>query len=206
MPVLEVDGSTLANVGESEPREPRALVLRVGLLEQEGKTSFCLIKDISCSGIRAKIYSSGFAAGPVKVRIADEDVRGAQIVWVADGHAGINFDRRVSRETVRRLNSKRGSSGRRSIPRIAAAARGLVKMDGRNMPAELCDISSFGAKIRTKKDLAPNRPAIVEVPDLPPIAAYVRWSDSGESGLVFATPIPMQVIGHWIDGRLRVRV
>jgi hypothetical protein len=173
-------------------------------LEQDGKTSFCLVKDISESGLRAKLYGSGFAVGPVKLRVADEDIRGAQIVWVADGHAGINFDRRLARETFRRLNSKRSRSGRRSVPRIAAAARARVRMDGRNMPAELCDISSFGAKIRTQKDLAANRPAIIEVPDLPPIAAYVRWSDSGESGLVFATPIPMQVIGHWIDGRLRV--
>lgn len=204
MPTIAMSEWPLAPLGDSGSRDPRALVLRAGLLEQEGKTSFCLIKDLSRSGIRAKVYGSGFARGAVNLRIADEDPLEARIVWLADGHAGISFDHQLAAYTLRRLNPNPRSSRRRSVPRIAAAARALVRTDGRNIPAELCDISSFGAKIRTKKELAPDRPVVVELPDLPSIAAFVRWSDGGESGLVFATPIPMQVIGHWIDGRLRV--
>ena len=137
-------------------------------------------------------------------RIADELPLEGEIIWLRDNHAGIAFDNPTGREALRRLNRKSGAPRRRTVPRITAAARALVRMNGRKIPAELCDISSFGAKLRTKADLVPNRPAVVDLPDMPSISAYVRWSDGGESGLVFVTPIPMQVIGHWIDGRIRV--
>jgi hypothetical protein len=34
--------------------------------------------------------------------------------------------------------------------------------------------------------------------------AFVRRSDGEESGLSFETPIPMQIIAHWIEGQLRL--
>jgi hypothetical protein len=189
---------------EFAPRDPRTLVLRAGLLEQSGKTSFCLVKDMSQSGLRAKLYSGGFQLGPVIVRIADAEALGAQIVWIADGHAGITFDHALDGDAVCRLGSKPRPNARRSVPRVTTAARAIVRSGGRSIAAELCDISSFGAKVRTRRSLKPDRAAVVDIPDLPSIRAYVRWSDGQDSGLEFATPIPMQVIGHWIDQRLRV--
>lgn len=189
---------------EIASRDPRTLVLRAGLLEQAGKTSFCLVKDISQSGIRAKLYSTGFELGRVKVRIADAGPVLGEIVWIADEHAGIAFGDTAGRDAMRRLRREPRPDARRSVPRVATAARAIVRSGGRAFAAELCDISSFGAKVRTRRSLKPDRAAVVDIPDLPSIRAYVRWSDGQDSGLEFATPIPMQVIGHWIDQRLRV--
>lgn len=191
---------------EIASRDPRTLVLRAGLLEQAGKTSFCLVKDVSSSGIRAKLYTSGFELGRVSVRIADVDAVEGEIVWIADGHAGIAFGNAITRDAMDRLGRQPGPESRRSVPRVTTAARAIVRSGGRATAAELCDISSFGARVRTRRALKPESPAVIDLPDLPPIRAYVRWSDGCESGMVFATPIPMQVIGHWIDRRLRVSV
>ena len=46
--------------------------------------------------------------------------------------------------------------------------------------------------------------AIITLNDLPSLEAYARWSEGDEAGLVFETPIPMQIIAQWIDGRLSV--
>ena len=45
---------------------------------------------------------------------------------------------------------------------------------------------------------------MVEFTGLPSLNAYVRWSDGEQSGLIFETPIPMQIIAHLIEGRTRV--
>jgi len=195
---------TLATPDDFPSRDARTLVLRAGLLEQGGKTSFCLVKDLSPGGIRAKLYSSGFEPGRVTVRIADTRALPGRIAWLADDHAGIDFNEPLETDAIRRLAPNPARRRRRSVPRVTTAARAIVRCDGRAIAAELCDISSFGAKVRTKRELKPDRPALIDIPDLPSIRAYVRWSDGFESGLAFATPLPMQVIGHWIDRRLRV--
>src|SRR5690348_14578355 len=199
MRASSVEKSAPLVADEIASRDPRTLVLRAGLLEQAGKTSFCLVKDISQSGLRAKLYSMGFELGRVVVRIADVDPVEGEIVWISEDHAGIAFGDRAGRDAMHRLSRQPGPAARRSVPRINTAARAIVRSGGRAIAAELCDISSFGARLRTRRELKPDRPAVIEIPDLPSIRAFVRWSDGCESGMVFATPIPMQVIGHWID-------
>ena len=189
---------------EIASRDPRTLVLRAGLLEQAGKTSFCLVKDVSRSGLRAKLYTNGFELGRVTVRIADADPVAGEIVWIVDGHAGIAFGDAAGCDAMDRLGRQPGPDSRRAVPRVTTAARAIVRSGGRAAAAELCDISSFGARVKTRRGLKPDSPAVIDLPDLPPIRAFVRWNDGCESGMVFATPIPMQVIGHWIDRRLRV--
>lgn len=206
MHASSLETSALTMAGEIASRDSRTLVLRAGLLEQGGKTSFCLVKDISQSGMRAKLYCAGFDLGPVVVRIADGDPVEGEIVWISNEHAGIAFGDAVGGDAIRRLSPLPRAAARRSVPRVNTAARAIVRSGGRAIAAELCDISSFGARLRTRRELKTDHPAIIDIPDLPSIRAYVRWSDGCESGMVFATPIPMQVIGHWIDSRLRVSV
>ena len=49
------------------------MILRVGLLEQAGKPSFCLVSNISSTGLQVKLYSSAARVGDVRVRVADEN-------------------------------------------------------------------------------------------------------------------------------------
>jgi hypothetical protein len=204
LPRTSLKPSQQPQLAERRTSERQRLILRAGVLEQEGRTSFCLVKNVSFSGIQVKLYSSTFVPGEVLIRVADEDAIKGKMVWIEGDHAGIRFDDDLDHDAILRLTQKLVARRRRSIPRVKAAARALIRMAGRDIPAELCDISSFGAKIRTKRELPADHPAIVELPDLPSIRAYVRWSDGCESGLLFATPIPMQVIGQWVDERLRV--
>lgn len=197
-------GSAQPIIADARVDEHRKLILRAGVLEQDGRTSFCLVKDISTSGMKVKLYSTRLAPGSVTVRVADEEPIRARIAWIDDAHAGIRFEHGAERDMVLRLTEKLNPTGRRSLPRLKAAARALIRIGGRSFPAELCDISSFGAKIRTRRRLPANHTAIIDLPDLPSIRAFVRWSENCESGLLFATPIPTQVIGQWVDGRLRV--
>lgn len=138
-------------------RDPRALTLGAGFLEQGRQDALLPRQGISSCGLRAKIDGNGFAPEPVIARIADELPLDGEIVWIRNDRAGIGFGNRA-REALRRLNRKPRQSRRRSVPRITAAARAVIRINGRTIAAQLCDISSFSARLRTKGDLVPNRP------------------------------------------------
>jgi hypothetical protein len=137
------------------------------------------------------------------VRVADEDPIHGRIVWVSDGNAGIRFEAEIDPATLLRLQQKLSHERRRSMPRVRTTSRATMRVNGRKVQAELADISSMGARVTTSRSLEVGTLAFIAFPDLPEIRAYVRWTEERESGLVFEPPIPMQVIGQWLDGRLR---
>lgn len=188
---------------ERRSQERHTLILRAGLLEQEGKPAFCLAKNISASGIQVKLYTEASIDHDVRICVADEEPLDGRIIWIRDGVAGIRFDKRIDPQTLLRFQQKLRPVRRRSMPRIKVSGHTSVRMGGRNIPSTLRDISSMGARITTPKPLEVGGVALVSFPGLPEVRAYVRWVEDCESGLVFESPIPMQIIAQWVDSRPR---
>lgn len=180
------------------------LILRAGVLEQEGKTCFCLVKNISTSGVQIKFYTRPVLAAAAMLRVADEQPVSGRIAWIKHDTAGISFDEDLDADALLRVQQKLRPNRRRAFPRVTIEATALLRIHGRPHAASVSDISSIGARIRTQATISAGDRALVELVDLPSIAAYVRWADSGEAGLAFETPIPMQIIAHWIDGSAQV--
>jgi hypothetical protein len=190
---------------EERRREPRyTLILRAGVLEQEGRTSFCLVKNISSAGIQLKVYSRPVLGADATLRVADEQPVSGRLVWIKDGNAGISFREELDPATLLRVQQKLKPKRRRALPRVAVEASAILRTRGNTLRATLCDISNLGARLRVSADLKAGDKATVEFPELPSISAYVRWADDEEAGLAFETPIPMQIIANWIEGRARV--
>lgn len=182
------------------------LILRAGVLEQQGTTSFCLVKNISSAGVQLKFYTRPALNGEATLRIADEPPVTGRIAWIRDETAGVSFDQELDSATLLRVRQKLSPARRRAFPRVSVEASALVRAHGRALAATVCDISSLGARIRTGAKLEAGDRAILHLAGLPPITAYVRWtmSESREAGIAFATPIPIQIIAQWVDGRMRV--
>ena len=190
---------------EERRKEARyTLVLRAGLLDQEGRSFFCLVRNISVSGLELKFYTRPMLGSDAVLRIADEPPVNGKIAWIHEDRAGISFHEKLDTPTLLRVRQKLRPNRRRAIPRMNVEASASVRAGGRTRRAVVCDISSLGARVRTDLALGAGDRVVVELTDLPSINAYVRWSDGEESGLVFETPIPMQIIAHWIEGRTRV--
>lgn len=187
-------------------KERSIMIMRVGLLEQSGKPFFCLVRNVSSTGISVKLYNPVPRPGEVAVRIADESPIDGKIVWINGNNAGIGFAQGVDPQTLMRLQQKLRPVRRRSLPRVKATSHAALHIGGRIIQAVLRDISSLGARVITSRSLEIGARASIRIPDLPEITGYVRWTECSESGLTFETPIPMQVISEWIDGRLRVSV
>lgn len=185
----------------SERRE--RMVLRVGLLEADGRTAFCLVRNISPTGVQVKLYGTYSPDCEISLKVGDEPALRGRLVWVREDSGGIRFDEMLDPSTLLRVVQKI-SSKRRSSPRVNAAASAILRTGGRTYAAELCDISASGAKIRTKRPVPPAPSVMLTLPELPAIRAHVRWAEEAELGLFFESPIPIQIIAGWLSERLRV--
>lgn len=190
---------------EERRKEARyTLILRAGILEQEGRSFFCLVKNISVSGVELKFYTRPILDADALLRVADEPPVRGKMVWIEEDRAGVSFHQELDAPTLLRVRQKLRPNRRRAIPRMSVDASASLRTGGRTSRVAVCDISSLGAKVRTDSPLTAGDRAVVEFSDLPPINAYIRWSDGDESGLIFETAIPMQIIAHWIEGRAHV--
>lgn len=180
------------------------MILRVGLLEQAGRPFFCLVRNVSPTGIQVKLYNSRTRIGEAAIRVGDESVIAGQIVWVKGGHAGISFIGDIDPALILRLQQRLGPAGRRATPRAKATSCAAVHVGKRVKQAVLRDISCMGARIATSRPLESGALACIRVPDLPEIKARGRWSERSEAGLAFETPLAIGLISQWLDGRLRV--
>jgi hypothetical protein len=190
---------------EERRKEKRfTLILRVGVLEQLDKSSLCLVKNISSTGVQIKFYTHPIVGSEASIRVADEPPVKGRVVWVQGEVAGISFDEELDSARVLRVRDKLGPNRRRSVPRVSVNASATLRTGGRTRHATIRDISSLGARLRTRSSLNEGDRAVIAFAELPPIAAFVRWCDGEEVGLSFETPIPMQVIAHWIEGQLKL--
>ena len=188
--------------GERRKEARFTLILRVGVLEQLGKSSLCLVKNISATGVQLKCYSKPITGGPASIRVADEAAVLGRIIWFKGGIAGMNFYEELDTATLLRVQQKLKPNRRRSMPRVEVQASAILRTGGKTQRAVVRDISSVGARVRTHSTLKSGDRAVIEFADLPALRGFVRWSDGEEAGLAFETTIPMQILAEWVQGRV----
>jgi hypothetical protein len=186
------------NLPERRSSRRERIVLRVGVLTDESGACFCLVKNISQSGAKVKLYGPATVGSAVELRMGDESPLAGRIVWARDGLAGIDFDGAVEPEMVLRAAHKLAPTKRRSSPRVRAAGQVLLRSGGQIHAAALCDISTSGAKIRTSKLLEFGPSLAITLRGFPPMKAYVRWMDDAHVGLVFDDHIPVELLSEWL--------
>lgn len=196
--------SASASLRSDERSSQRSLILRVGLIATAERASFCLIRNISPFGLEAKLFGDPPSDTALQILIGDESPISGRVAWLKEPLIGIQFDSAVDARTIFRAAQKRTPARRRSTPRVKTMARGVLNTEGRSYPVRLTDIGPSGAKlsIGTIKHLGPA--VVLNLPDLPPLKAFVRWNSGDEIGIAFQTPLPIQIIAEWIDGRVRV--
>lgn len=189
---------------ERRKGQRQTTVLRVGVLNDGEENAFCIVRNISPIGVQVRLFGKLGRGSEVSLRVGDEDPLSGRVVWVRDQLAGIRFNATLEPERLLRVTEKVSLARRRSSPRLNASARAILRTGGRTYPAELRDISTSGAKVRTLTDVRFGPTLMLTLPDLPPIKTYLRWVADREVGLVFETPLPIQIIADWLDERVTV--
>jgi hypothetical protein len=191
-------------VAQRRKRVRETMVLRVGIIDDGRLSSFCVLRNISTAGVQVKLFGEISAGTQVRLRVGDEDPLSGHVVWVRDRFAGIEFDRMLAPDQMLRVAQKLASTRRRSSPRLSTTTCAILRTCGRTYAAELCDISTSGARVRTRTETRFGLSVTLNLPHLPAIKCYVRWVTNSEIGLSFETPLPIQIIADWIDERVSV--
>ena len=182
-----------------------ALVLRIGVISSEESTSFCLIKNISPGGMLVKLFGRAAEGALVSIRVGDEPGIAGRVAWVRDQFAGIEFAEELPPEALLRVAQKLAPTKRRSSPRVSTAAKVTVRTAGTLCLGTLLDISTMGARVKLGHPTTAGPTAMIALPDMPAMRAFVRWQEDSELGLAFETPLPIEVIAQWLNERVSVR-
>lgn len=177
----------------------------VALLVDDQRTCFCFVEDISPLGAQVRHYSKLKLNSPVRLTVGDELIDG-HVSRVRGELAGITFSQPFDFTRLLRAAQEAAPARRRCSPRVNVAARAMLRTNTHILSCELSNLSSSGAKVVTTRRLSEGHRVSLVLPDLPAITASVCWSEEHGAGLVFRTPVPVQMLAPWLAGRLRVSV
>ncbi len=159
-----------------------ALIMRVAKLVIDGREQFCVIRDVSETGLKVKVFGPLSRDAELAVELANGDRHAAQCVWIAGDHAGLKFAEPIA---IARLLDEAKGTGQRHRVRLRIALDGILHAGGEVVPVAFRDISQQGAAIDSEKWLLLNQLVKIETTVLPVIYAKVRWRDHPRYGLIF---------------------
>jgi PilZ domain-containing protein len=179
-------------------KRQRAL-LRVALLHDEGIKDLCVVKNISASGLSARVYRKLTSGTNVRVEFRSGELLSGSVVWERDWEVGIVFPKPIDVESVLASRWITEEGRRRTLPRIALACRGQLTAGPRSLNVMLQDISQGGARVQTEAPETDIRNVLLSLPDLPPIAGVVRWLGGTQAGISFNECIAFEQLARWIQ-------
>jgi hypothetical protein len=181
-----MQATALASSGAPSGAEQRgaerfALLIRTAKLVTEQGEFLCVVRDVSATGVRLKLFHPLPDVARMALEQANGDFHFIEKVWEADGHAGFRFSAPID---VHAFIAEASPWPRRPV-RLRVRLPGLLHADGGACAVWLNDISQAGGRIECPRHIAVEQRVKLEVAGLPPLIANVCWRSSPDYGLVF---------------------
>lgn len=190
------DSLRAAGERRSEPRG--ATVFRPVLIEAEDFAGFCLVRNLSEHGMRAKVYTFFAENEALTVRFGPDNSVAGQVIWCDGDHVGVKFCDTIDVAEVLAELSRKEVDGKLNRPlRLPISAPLNLVIDDRAVPAELQDISQRGIKIRSPS-VRSGEELTVQLQGLAPRKAVVRWTQGGLAGLNFLQTLSFDDLARWV--------
>lgn len=90
---------------------------------------------------------------------------------------------------------------RREFRRLNIHCRARIRIGDRQYAGYLDNISQGGAKLRTITPIRKIGTIILRLPDLPPLRCQLRWTDSYNAGVSFASALDEAELSKWAETR-----
>lgn len=176
---------------------PRFTVLiRAAKLVSEAGEFLCVIRDVSQTGLSARIFHPLPDCGPLLIELQNGDRYEAQAVWQEADRAGFRFLRPVD---VARLVQVPSRFARRAI-RLNLAAPAQMLAGSEATSVIIHDISQQGAKIEVAQQFSIDQRVTLSSEGLPEIPAKVRWRREGQCGLIFEETFQFGELARIVSG------
>ncbi len=180
--------------------ERTATVLRPALLQSEDFKTFCLVRNISGSGLKARVFAPVKDGIQIAIQMSDELVFDGQVIWHDSEAIGMEFDKPINLDsTLTALRTQDSDESSNRPPRLEVVSHARFIIHGQSHALEVIDISSRGIKARSLKSTPPiGDEGTLAIDGLAPRKAIPRWSRDGSVGFQLLEPIGFTELGQWI--------
>jgi len=158
-----------------------SLLIRSAKLVYAAGEYICIVRDVSASGVRLRLFHRLPAEPRVMLELATGERFAIERVWERDDHAGFRFADPID---VHRFIVEAGPYPKRPL-RLRVELPAKVTADGDPFHATVRDLSREGAGIDTDELLAIGQRVKIEARGLPTLTAIVCWRSIPSYGLAF---------------------
>jgi hypothetical protein len=182
-----VDGADM----RAAPRS--SLMFRTAKLLCESGEYVCVVRDISVSGCKLRLFHMPPPDQHLFLELANGDRYAMERVWTRDDHAGFRFSCEID---VDHFIAEPSPYPRRPI-RLNLKLAADVIVDGVVSPAVLLDLSQQGAQIEAGRKFAIEQKLWLAVEGQPQRFGCVRWRSGYTHGLVLQQSFKLDELAHY---------
>jgi hypothetical protein len=157
------------------------LLIRTAKLVRESGEYLCVIRDVSATGVRLRLFHDLPADTHMALELANGEVYFIERVWTRDSHAGFRFSAPIDVEAF----IAEVSPFPRRQPRLRITFPVALTAEGQASVATVRDLSTQGARIESLRFLAIGQQIRLEGEGFPATIAKVCWRSGPDYGLVF---------------------
>lgn len=161
--------------------ERLTLMLRVAKIVGEHGELPCIIRDVSATGVRLRLFHPLADQARLALELANGDFYFIEKVWERGEEAGFRFSAQID---VQAFITEASPFSRRPV-RLRSHVTATIASRGAVQPVILRDLSQNGARIESAAPLDFDQRLRIDAPGLPTIEARVRWCSHPEYGAVF---------------------
>ena len=193
-----VDGRDAGPLGaEEQRRAPRfALVLRTARLLADGREYLCVLRDISASGVKIRLFHPLPRYEALELEFEDGLRHRMEVVWCVDDHAGLRFAETVDVSAV--LDARRVRRPRRQM-RINVAEPVTLVAGAGTVAGRITNLSQQGVCLETEATLCLRERLRLTSDLLPEMVCTVCWRRKPRYGLVFETGFKLDELARLLE-------
>lgn len=173
-----------------------SLLIRTAKLVYPFGEFLCIVRDVSASGVRLKIFHPLPSHKHAEIELANGDRHPLEWVWEDDDHAGFQFPGEID---VHAFINETSHWSRRPI-RLKLTLPAVLTTDDGARVAWVLDLSQQGARIECSQHLAVKQKVKLEAEGLPLLIANVAWRSSPHYGLVFQQTFTFEALAKLVAG------
>jgi hypothetical protein len=168
-------------------------MFRTAKLLCESGEYFCVVRDVSATGCRLRLFHAAPPDQHLFLELANGDRYAMERVWTRDDHAGFRFSCEID---VDDFIAEPSPYARRPI-RLNLKLPVDVIVDGVALPAVLLDLSQQGARIEAGRKFAIEQKLWLAIEGQPQRFGCVRWRSGYTHGLVLQQSLKLDELAHY---------
>lgn len=195
--MMKFGEETTAEVSDLRSDERQRSVYRPALIETDGFSGFCMVRNLSSWGMKADAYAELDAGQRVVVELSHIQRVEGEIVWCDGSNVGVKFDHQIDVAAV--LTGTEGLPSNYAAsrpPRLSIGCTAQIFTERGEIPAWVSDVSQRGLKV-TISGLVNGEEVDVHLPHHSVKKAIVRWTQDGSAGLNFVAPMKYSELAEW---------